>query len=247
MPPSEPNGGQPPAAPSNLPVPTANDPAGSFVPAAPTSNNAIPDAPPPSREGSPYDFFMDTTAAKPAAGKSGFGLPGAGGPDSKLVLFAGGGLLLVIVLVVIMLAVPNKPAKAELITVNQAQVETLRLCTTAASHIKYKAIENFNGNCLLTMTSQSSSMTAYLTKAGANIKGKVLGLGYNKDADKALAAGQSSSNYDNAYKEVINAQLNRQERVIQTAYNASSTTVKEKERLKDYSDATKLLLKQLNQ
>lgn len=205
-----------------------------------------PEVAPPEREASPYDFFMSNQNNPNPAQTGKFGLPDPKNPSNRFALIAGGGGAVILIIVMLILFIPSEKPKSALVKVNQQQIETLRICELGKTQAKDKTMRNFATNCSLTQTSDSRKLTAYLQKT-VKVKADVLALGINKESTDKLKAAQSATNYDDTFKSVMASQLNVQGRAIQSAAQDPDTTNSEKKLLAADLDATKLLIKQLNQ
>lgn len=246
--PPQPGQPAPGAYPQQQPIPAPQQPfnpltgfrlTGHFRGPQPT----IPAAP--ERPTTPYDFFMNNQPK--AIKKPGLPFPKPKTAGAQIAWIAGGGLAVVILIGLITLAVPSSDPKIALVTVAQAQTETLRLCTLGQQQATLSSTKGFAVNCALSLTTEQRQLTSYLSKAGVSLKGKVLSGGFNSTADKRLTASKSASDYDDVFKSVMENQLTTQTRSIQQANVSPLTTVTEKQALAKYSDATKLLLQQLKQ
>jgi hypothetical protein len=208
------------------------------------SQQSIPAAP--GRPTSPYDFFMNS---QPRAKKSNlpFPIPKPKTAGAQITWIAGGGILLVIVIGLITLSIPKGDPKLALVTVAQAQTETLRICTLGQQEATLSKTKGFATNCSLSLLTDQRQLVAYLSKAGAGVKGTALAQGKNTTANSRLTAAKSASNYDAVFNSVMEGQLTTQTRAIQQAAGSPATTLTERSALTKYGDSTKLLLQQLKQ
>lgn len=225
---------------------TGTAPVNPATPQNPNVPQQMAESAPPEREASPYDFFMGTPSNPNPQQTGKFGLPKADNPNGRFMLIVGGGGALILIIVMLMLFIPSESPKSALVKVNQTQIETLRVCDLGKTQAKDKIMRNFATNCSLSITSDSRQLTAYLQKT-VKVKPAVLALGLNKESSSKLKAAQSATNYDDTFKSVMADQLNVQGRAIQSAAKDPDTTTNEKKLLASSLDATKLLLKQLNQ
>lgn len=218
--------GPSPVTPYTTPAGTAGKPGDAVIP------------PPPPRPESPYDFFMNPQ--KPKAQKKPLGLPG-----NKFVWIIGGGVALVGIITVVALSAPKQLPKATLVAVAQAQTETARLCTEGTKDAKRQLTKSFAYNCVMTQTTQSRQLVAQLAKSGSAPDGKVLGATRSAAADTKLKSAKTSSDYDDTFVTIIEAQLKKQTSAIKQAAASTEANPDERKLLTTYSQSTELLTKQL--
>lgn len=200
------------------------------------SDAVIP--PPPPRPQSPYDFFMDPQ--KPKSEKKPFTLPG-----NKFVWIIGGGVALIGLITAVALSAPKEIPKLTLVAVAQAQTETSRLCSQGVQDAKLQPTKSFALNCHLTQLTQSRQLANQLKKSNVPIGDDILGGGRSSTSDSKLKSAKSSSNYDETFITVMEAQLQKQSSAIKKAAASAEANVTERQLLNTYVESTKLLTTQL--
>jgi hypothetical protein len=179
--------------------------------------------PPPEAPSTPYDFFMQpkpTTPINPlpVGGRHLGNYPGK--PDLRgrnrfIFLIAGAAGLIIILLLVVAFS-PKDPTPGRFMSIAQMQQEIIRLCTQGTTRAKFRSTRYFAVTCSTGVTGSQKQLLAYMSSAKLEYDSKLLGATASSKSDSRLKSAESSSTYDDVFRDIVEADL--------TAYNRALTS-----------------------
>lgn len=163
-------------------------------------------------QNNPYEFIMNPQ--QPVRRNP----LGGGGFLLKIVLIVGIGGLIAIILYVYALTTGTASTSNEtMINIGQQQAEIKRVATAGTTVARSQKVKNFGSNTALTLTSNQFDLLTFLAKRGVKVENKTLGLKMNPVTDQKLTTARDASLYDEAYSEVLVAELKAYQASLQSA------------------------------
>ncbi|MGH7191959.1 MAG: hypothetical protein ACREJM_00315 [Candidatus Saccharimonadales bacterium] len=213
---------------------------GAVTPAQPGTAGA------PASPAQPYDFITDPPA--PPRQSLLFRLPGGGSRGTRIALGIGV-LVIVIILISIAKGITSQAGNADaavLLNVAQDQQEMIHVVNESITQPSLSnSSRNFSATLRLSMSESQSQIIQYLTNGGRKLTPAQLQLRISKTADDQLNAALTANTFDQAYRQVMQAQLSSYGRDIQKAYDQDKGP-KARAILKDSYQQAQLLSAQLN-
>jgi hypothetical protein len=196
---------------------------------------------PPAPSQTPYDFMLNQT---PQRGK--FSMKGLGGQSLKQRLLIVGGVVVILIIFAVILSslLGGSNDTLALIAVAQDQNELARVAGEANGEAAQQATQNLGESVQLSIASAQLQLTAYMKRTGQSTSNSQLGATKNTKTDAELTAAEAASDYDVVFTQVMQAQLNKYEQDIKTAFPTAGP--KGKVILQADYDGAKLLLTQAN-
>lgn len=171
---------------------------------------------------STYDFIMNPE--QPATPKKPL-LPGSGGGAKSIAIrvgmVAGGLIVLLIIFNVVSGLLSGNGNQAQYIAVVQDQHELVHLTTAALEQEGISTSNvNFAATANLSLGTARGDMIVYLGKTGVKkIEPKILGQKISLQTDKQLADAAVASTYNQTFRELMKAKLQRYKLDLQQAYD----------------------------
>jgi hypothetical protein len=140
------------------------------------------------------------------------------------VVIAIGGLFALIIIAAVgmsLISSGGKEKTAQLLAVVQEQTEIIRIATVATQHTTGVQGQNLSQNVEATLTSDNTALLTYLAKNGQKPTSKELAAKRSTTTDTTLSNAQENNTYDNAFKDVIQTELNDYVIALNKAYKTN--------------------------
>jgi hypothetical protein len=157
------------------------------------------------KEGSPYDFFLESKQPKKATG-----LPtlGGGSPLKKIIIVAVLIFAVLGILAVILSSTRSKSnAGVNLTTIVVSQQEIIRISGLGVQKLDAPSLKNFAATAEATTKTSQQEVITFIGATGGKIDPKVLAAATDPRNDRTLDAAEASSTYDTAFKATMDRLL----------------------------------------
>jgi hypothetical protein len=161
----------------------------------------------------------------------------------QIALLLGGVLVLVIIGAIVISALAPKSNTADLESLVETQAELVRVASEGAGQASAQDVQNFVANLELSLSSNQTQLTNYLTAHGATLNSKQLASKQNSQTDTLLTNAIATNTYDSALMTTLNSELTNYQAAIQATYKLTMVT-KTKQLLQAEYTAASLLLQQ---
>lgn len=151
----------------------------------------------------PYDFLNDPVKQKRSI------LPAGNSKKQRIIVVVIGVVLLLIIGILLFSILSSSGAnpKADLLSVEQQQVELIRVADIAIQKANQSDAKNFAITSKYTITSQQNQIQAIAKKAGVKTTPKLLQAGKNTKTDTALTTAEQNNQFDQTFDILYKTQL----------------------------------------
>lgn len=191
--------------------------------------------------GDAYDFILNPQQ-QPKPRKLGLGSSNKFG--LLIGIIVGGAVLFMVIVALILTAFGGNSNATSILGLAQAQNELVRVADQGARSGVRQTTKNLAVTIQYGMTTQQKRTLTYLAQIGTAVDEKELKLKQNATTDQQLASAKTTSTFDSAFAEIMQAQLTAYADSIRQLHS-TATSETEKELLGTFYEQTQLLISQI--
>lgn len=196
-----------------------------------------PPMPPTHGHDNPYDFLNDPVKQKRSV------IP-SGNSKKQRIIIAGAGVAILLIVGIVLFSLLTSSGggpKDDLLSLEQQQVELIRVADIALQKANQPDAKNFASTAKYTIISQQGQIQAIAKKSGVKASPKELQAGKNTKTDSALTAAEQSNEFDQTFTVMYKTQLLSYRRALEKV-RAEVSSKKTRDTLKTYDEQIAVLV-----